>query len=67
MNIDEIEQVFGHTITFDGGSRVYIEEFYLLFSEAFPNPSYDKLMEIDGGKMGYANVFYKWKEEGIIS
>ena len=43
-----------------------IDAFLALFADAFPNPTYTKLMEIDEGKMGYEQYFTKLKDDGKL-
>lgn len=56
---DEIQIAPG--ITVDG------ERFRQIFQQALPNPDYDTLVLIDGGKLGYKEFFDRLKEEGILS
>ena len=42
------------------------QKFVELFSEAGENPTYERLMEIDGGLLGYRGFFDLCKAKGLL-
>lgn len=46
---------------------VEIDTFALIFSDAPDSPTYDELVAIDGGDLGYIPFFDQCKAEGILT
>ena len=54
-------------INLPGGATVPVKVFANLFKNASSNPTYEELVDLDGGKKGYLSFFDECKTEGILS
>ena len=69
MTEDDVRTVFGlksDTIKINGNVIVDVSVFASLFKDAPTNPTYDDLIEIDGGRLGYIPFLDELKDEGIL-
>jgi hypothetical protein len=69
MTADNVCTVFGvtDTIKLNETSVVEVDVFAALFSAASESPTYDELVAIDGGIMGYKPFFDQCKENGLLN
>ena len=67
MSLDN--ELFGYVEYFRVNKYTFIpiSDFRVLFKDAFPNPTYEKLMNIDNGEKGYKKFFDKLKQKGILN
>ena len=61
------KMINGDEIILGAGRVVSVSKFTELFSGASDAPTYDELVAIDGGIMGYIPFFDRCKDEGILS
>lgn len=69
MTADNVRVVFGvtDTIRLNETSVVDVDVFATLFSAASESPTYDELVAIDGGVMGYIPFFDRCKADGLLN
>jgi hypothetical protein len=74
MTADSVRIVFqakiflpDDTIGLSDGSTVPVDFFASLFAGASDTPTYQELVDIDGGTKGYIPFFDECKVEGILS
>jgi len=63
--VEEARQLIGGDYIFFGW-QVSVETFVSIFRDAFPSPTYAKLMEIDQGRKGYQEYFGSLVEDGKL-
>lgn len=70
MTVEDVQRIFRVTdlLILPNGSQVSVDFFAnTLFKGAPSDPTYDDLVEIDGGRMGYISFFDQCKEQGILN
>lgn len=72
MTSENVQTVFatkiiGDIINLPNGSFVDVESFVILFADAPSDPTYNDLVEIDGGNLGYIPFFDQCKDDGLLS
>lgn len=68
MNAEDVKKTFKvvEFIELPNGAFVSVETFADLFSSASSNPTYDELIGIDGGNLGYIPFFDQCKTDGML-
>lgn len=68
MTEQDAINLFGtDVINLPSKSQISVADFALLFKDAPSTPTYDDLIRIDAGRLGYKLFFDQCKAEGILT
>ncbi len=66
MTVDSVKNKFGSVFNITNYSQCTADDFAEVFKNAPENPTYDDLMLIDNGVLGFKEFLDKCKIEGIL-
>lgn len=67
MSLEDNLFGFSEHLQINKYTTITISDFKRLFKDAFPNPTYEKLMNIDNGEKGYEEFFGELKQKGLLN